>query len=109
MQRMPGTRSRVEAKVSLYLFAHFSVTKGVETSGNTLLEADGGELSCGALFAQVCARAGKGPLPQRCGTAGPEAAQSSPRAQGQGGRVLCSPAWLLCLPRLHPILFTRRI
>ena len=53
MQGVLGTRSRIEAEVSLYLFAHFNVTKRVETSGITLLETDGGQLSYLALFAQV--------------------------------------------------------
>ena len=63
MQRMLGTRSRTGAEASLYLFAHFSVTKRGETSGVILLEADGRQLSSLVLFAQVV-RAGKGSVPQ---------------------------------------------
>lgn len=53
MQEVLGTRSRIEAEESQYLLDHFNVTKGVETSGITLLETDGGQLSYLALFAQV--------------------------------------------------------
>lgn len=68
-----------------------------ETSANTLVGTDGGQLSCLALLAQVVCHGREGAVPQICRTALPEAAPASSRAQGQAGgdyaALLGSPAY----------------
>lgn len=60
MQGVLGTKSNIGVEESLYLFAHCNVTKRGETSAITLLETDGGQLSCLARFAQVVCQGRKG-------------------------------------------------
>lgn len=108
MQGVLGTKSNTGVEESLYLFAHFSVTK----RGNQCHHLTGNRWRTAELFGTVCTGGmsgqERGLLPSDAGPAVPEAALTSSRAQGQSGRGLRSPAWLLCLPWLHLILFTPR-